>query len=50
MRTIKWTLSIGYPTAVVEDELEVEDDTTDEEIEEIINELANNYISIDWEE
>jgi len=49
-RIIKVKLSIGYPTAVHCDELEVEDDATEADIEQIVSEWAWNYIAIDWEE
>lgn len=49
-RTIKVKLSIGYPTAVHRDELEVEDDATEADIEQVVSEWAWNYIAIDWDE
>jgi len=49
-RIINVKLSIGYPTAVHRDELEVEDDATEADIEQIVNEWAWDYIAIHWEE
>ncbi len=48
MKTIHVHLSIGFPTASREDELEVEDDATEDEIEEVVREWANNYIEFGW--
>ena len=45
---IKVSLSIGYPTAIRTDVLEVEDYLTDEEIDEEVSEWANNYIDFGW--
>lgn len=50
MRKIKMELSIGHPTAIVEDEFEVDDDATEDEILEHARELAENYIDISYEE
>ncbi len=41
-------LSIGFPTATRDDELEIEDDATEEEIEETVRDWANNYIEYSW--
>jgi hypothetical protein len=43
-------LSIGYPAACREDEIEIEDDLTEEEIEEVVSEWAANYTEISWSE
>ena len=48
MRTIYLHLDIGFPGASRKDEIEVEDDTTDEEIDLICREWADNYISYGW--
>jgi hypothetical protein len=48
MRTIYLHLNIGYPGASQSDEIVVEDDTTDEEIDEIVREWANDYIDYGW--
>lgn len=50
MREIKVYLSIGYPGAAREDVLEFEDDATEEEIDGIVQEWANDFISIGWRE
>jgi Tfp pilus assembly PilM family ATPase len=46
---IKWCLSIGYSTAKREDTIEVDDDLSDEEIEEIVREEIESYIDWGWE-
>jgi hypothetical protein len=48
MKTIYLHLSIGFPTATRDDELEIEDDATEEEIEETVRDWANNYIEYSW--
>ncbi len=48
MKTIHWYLNIGYAGAEHTGTIEVEDDATDEEIEEAVNDVANNYIDIGW--
>jgi hypothetical protein len=50
MRVIKVKLSIGYPTATHSDTIEVEDDATEEEIDDAAQEWAQNYIDIGWSE
>lgn len=50
MKTIEMKLSIGYPTATHEDEIQVEDDATAEKIDEEVKQWAWNYIDISWEE
>jgi hypothetical protein len=49
MKTIKWHLSIGYAGTDQEDEFEVEDDATDEEIEEMAKDAAFDCIDWGWE-
>lgn len=49
-RIIKVRLSIGYPTAVRSDELEVEDDATEADIDQIVREWADEHIDTRWEE
>lgn len=49
MRQIAVHLSIGYSGANHEDVLEVEDDATDEEIEQEVQAWASNYIEMWWE-
>jgi hypothetical protein len=48
MRRIYVSLSIGYPSAKHEDVLEVEDDATDESIDEEVRDWAHNYIEWYW--
>jgi hypothetical protein len=48
MKKIQWYLTIGYPTADRSGEIEVNENATDEEIEEIVCEEANNYIEWGW--
>lgn len=50
MRRIEVRLSIGYPTACHDDVLEVEDDTPDNEIDQMVQEWAHNFINIAWGE
>ncbi|AUS03950.1 hypothetical protein Norbert_57 [Paenibacillus phage Norbert] len=55
---IKYRLSIGYPGAVREDEVEIDDEEleglTPEEAEDricdIVNEHVQDFISLSWEE
>lgn len=55
---IKYRLSIGYPGAVREDEVEIDDEEleglTPEEAEgricEIVEEYVQDFISLSWEE
>jgi hypothetical protein len=49
MKKVIAHLSIGYPTANQEEQLEFPDDTTDEEIDKELEEWAWNYIEI-WHE
>lgn len=48
MKTLYVHLSIGYPTADCTDELEIEDDATEAEKEEIAQDWASNYIEVSW--
>ena len=48
MRTIYLHLGIGFAGANHSDEIEVEDDATDAEIDEICQEWADNYINYGW--
>lgn len=45
---IKAILSIGYPTAKHTGIIEVDDNATDEDIDEEVQIWANNYIDIGW--
>ncbi|AQR77698.1 hypothetical protein ABNB59_20680 [Paenibacillus larvae] len=54
---IKYRLSIGYPAACREDEIEIDDkelaglneEEAADRIYEIVNEHAQDYISLSWE-
>jgi hypothetical protein len=50
VRRIKVSLSIGFANATHRDVIEVEDDATEEDIDETIQQWASNYISIGWSE
>jgi hypothetical protein len=50
MRTIKWTPETGFARATHEGEIEVENNATVEEIEELAKEEALDSISWTWEE
>ncbi len=45
---IKVGLSIGLSNADQKDVLEMPDDCTEEEIEQEVNDWANNYIEVYW--
>ena len=50
MKRVKWTLVTGFgPSTDHSGELEVEDDATEEEIEEAVKEEAWNCIDLYWE-
>lgn len=46
MKTIKWRLSIGFPGAIRQGEVEVEDDATKDDIEELVRDVVFEYV--DW--
>lgn len=48
MMVIDVYLTIGYPGADHKDELEVEDDATDDQIDQEVSEWAHNYIEFGW--
>lgn len=48
MVTIRWKLSIGYSGANREDEFEIEEGATDEEIDELVAEATQGYIESSW--
>ena len=48
MRKVKVCIETGYAGCNHEDEFEVEDDVTENEIDEIAWELACNYITVNW--
>lgn len=46
---IKWTCETGYANCTHEGEVEVDDNATDEEIDEIVREEVFEYIGWGWE-
>lgn len=48
MRKIKWTLDVGFVGCVHEGEIEVEDDATEDDIEEEVKEEAYNFLNLSW--
>jgi hypothetical protein len=50
MRKIKLFVNTGFVNAKHTEVIEVEDDTTDKELNEIANDFAANYIEIGWTE
>jgi hypothetical protein len=46
---VKWKITTGYPGADHSGEWDVEDDTTDEEIDEMLQDELINHIDIWWE-
>ena len=50
MRRIHWLCETGFAGERHEGKIDVEDNATDEEIEEIVREEVFNYISWGWEE
>lgn len=48
-RLIKWRMSIGFPAADRIGEVEVDDDATDEQIDDMVREDATNFLEISWE-
>ena len=50
MRKITWTLDTGFSGAKHEGELEVEDETTDDEIEELVRAEVDDCLDWWWEE
>jgi NAD-specific glutamate dehydrogenase len=50
MRTLHVRLTIGYPTANRHDTIEVDDNATEEQIEEMVREWAHEYIEYSWSE
>lgn len=48
MRKIKWQCDTGFAGCIHEDEFEVEDDATEEEINEMVEQEVNNYIEWTW--
>lgn len=50
MKKIRVKLSIGINNAYQKDELEVPEESTEDEIEAIVRAWAENYIDWNWEE
>lgn len=50
MRKIEVTLTIGFPGAQRRGTLEVEDDATDDDIEVLVEEWADQYVEFYWRE
>lgn len=50
MKRIIAHCGIGYRGAVHDEEFEFPDDTTEEKIFEIVNEWAQQYVEVWWEE
>ena len=50
MRTINVYLSIGYSNAMHDDTLDVDDNATDDDIDEMVRDWAHNYIEWGWRE
>ena len=48
MRKVKISLSTGFAGANYENIIEVEDDITEEELEEICEEFVWDHISVGW--
>lgn len=48
MRKIKWSLETGFAGCVHKGEFEVDDNATDEEIEELAREEVFNCINWNW--
>ena len=49
MKKIEWEMGIGFPTAMRYGEIEMNDDTTNEEIEEAVWEEVMSFIDYSWE-
>jgi hypothetical protein len=50
VRTISVYLSIGYSGAEREDTLEIDDDASEDQIEEMVRDWAYDYINWGWQE
>lgn len=50
MRKIKVKLTIGIGNAFHTGTIEVEDEATDEDIQDAADQWANNYIDVSWSE
>ena len=49
MKRVNWVCETGFANAVHSDYFDVEDDTSEEEINEMVSDAAFNYINIGWE-
>lgn len=50
MKKVRVYLTIGFPTAMWRDVFEVEDDTTEDEIEDIFRDWAMDHVDWGFEE
>jgi hypothetical protein len=48
MKIIEWHLSIGYPMADRDGEIEVEDSMFDEEIDALVRQEVFNFVDWGW--
>lgn len=48
MKKVHFYLGIGYPSATHEVIIEVDDDCTDDEIQEMYDEWAETYLEKEW--
>jgi len=48
VKTVKFSIETSYYHGTYSDTFEVEDDATDEEIEEVVNDMIPNYVSWGW--
>jgi hypothetical protein len=48
MKTVKWWLDIGFANAARSGKVEVDDESTEAEIDDIIREEVHNYIEWGW--
>ena len=48
MKLIKVKIDTGYAGCSHEDEFEVEDDATEEEINELVDDVVSNHIDVAW--
>lgn len=48
MKKIHFNLSIGFAGATHADVIEVEDDTTNEEIDQMLEDWASSYLDMSW--
>ena len=48
MKKIKWSCETGFAGCIHQGEFEVEDDTTEKEIDEMVLDEIYNYINWSW--